>query len=218
MTVPELIASIRPADGAARAAARRRWDSIAKPLGSLGALENIYIRLCGSSGKLHPVYSPCRIIVLCADNGVVEEGVSVTPRSVTAAQAVNMTNYCTGMSAMAHHFGDEIQVVDVGIADEYDCPAILNRRILPGTRRDHKGHRPVLHGQRIVNLHLRARRIQHNIHRRSRCRDTGQTPHQSRQQHQTVSHHYLTLQLKQKKGAFQPPPQTSFHFHIPTRR
>ena len=39
MTVPELIASIRPADGAARAAARRRWDSIAKPLGSLGLLE-----------------------------------------------------------------------------------------------------------------------------------------------------------------------------------
>ena len=41
-----------------------------------------------------------------------------------------------------------------------------------------------------------------NIHRRSRCRDTGQTPHQSRQQHQTVSHHYLTLQLKQKRGPF----------------
>ena len=72
--------------------------------------------------------------VAILDNGVVEEGVSVTPRSVTAAQAVNMTNYCTGMSAMAHHFGDEIQVVDVGIADEYDCPAILNRKILPGTR------------------------------------------------------------------------------------
>ncbi len=48
--------------------------------GSLGALENIYIRLCGISGKLRPVYSPCRIIVLCADNGVVEEGVSVPER------------------------------------------------------------------------------------------------------------------------------------------
>ena len=125
---------ITPADADAMARAAVYQGTLAKPPGSLGALENIYIRLCGISGKLHPVYSPCRIIVLCADNGVVEEGVSVTPRSVTAAQAVNMTNYCTGMSAMAHHFGDEIQVVDVGIADEYDCPAILNRRILPGTR------------------------------------------------------------------------------------
>ena len=125
---------ITPADADAMARAAVYQGTLAKPPGSLGALENIYIRLCGISGKLRPVYSPCRIIVLCADNGVVEEGVSVTPRSVTAAQAVNMTNYCTGMSAMAHHFGDEIQVVDVGIADEYDCPAILNRRILPGTR------------------------------------------------------------------------------------
>lgn len=125
---------ITPADADAMARAAVYQGTLAKPPGSLGALENIYIRLCGISGKLRPVYSPCRIIVLCADNGVVEEGVSLTPRSVTAAQAVNMTNYCTGMSAMAHHFGDEIQVVDVGIADEYDCPAILNRKILPGTR------------------------------------------------------------------------------------
>ena len=101
---------ITPADADAMARAAVYQGTLAKPPGSLGALENIYIRLCGISGKLHPVYSPCRIIVLCADNGVVEEGVSVTPRSVTAAQAVNMTNYCTGMSAMAHHFGDEIQM------------------------------------------------------------------------------------------------------------
>ena len=38
------------------------------------------------------------------------------------------------MSAMAHHFGDEVQVVDVGIADPYQCPAIVNRKILSGTR------------------------------------------------------------------------------------
>ena len=73
--------------------------TLAKPPGSLGELENIYIRLCGIAGTLHPRYAPCRVVVLCADNGVTEEGVSVTPRSVTAAQAVNMTKYLTGMSA-----------------------------------------------------------------------------------------------------------------------
>ena len=128
------------ADAMARAAVYQ--GTLAKPPGSLGELENIYIRLCGITGKLRPAYRPCRIVVLCADNGVVEEGVSVTPRSVTAAQAVNMTYYRTGMSAMAHHFGDEVQVVDVGIADAYDCPAILDRKILPGTR--NLAHEPAM--------------------------------------------------------------------------
>ena len=125
---------ILPADEDAMARAAVYQGTLAKPPGSLGQLENIYIRLCGITGTLRPAYTPCRIVVLCADNGVVDEGVSVTPRSVTAAQAVNMTRHLTGMSAMAHHFGDEVQVVDVGIADEYICPAILNCKILPGTR------------------------------------------------------------------------------------
>lgn len=125
---------ITPADEGAMARAAVYQGTLAKPPGSLGELENIYTRLCGITGTLAPGYTPCRIIVLCADNGVVEEGVSVTPRSVTAAQAVNMTRHCTGMSAMAHHFGDQVQVVDVGIADEYHCPEILNRKIRPGTR------------------------------------------------------------------------------------
>ena len=96
---------IPPADEGAMARAAVYQGTLAKPPGSLGELENIYIRLCGITGTLAPGYTPCRIIVLCADNGVVEEGVSVTPRSVTAAQAVNMTRHCTGMSAMAHRFG-----------------------------------------------------------------------------------------------------------------
>lgn len=125
---------IKNADGDAMTRAAVYQGTLAKPPGSLGELENIYIRLCGIGGTLHPACSPCRIIVLCADNGVVDEGVSVTPRSVTAAQAVNMTKHLTGMSAMANHFGDEVQVVDVGIADAYDCPAVVNRKILPGTR------------------------------------------------------------------------------------
>lgn len=125
---------IRPADDGAMARAAVYQGTLAKPPGSLGELENIYIRLCGVGGTLHPACRPCRVIVLCADNGVADEGVSVTPRSVTAAQAVNMTKHLTGMSAMAHYFGDEVQVVDVGIADAYHCPAIVNRKILPGTR------------------------------------------------------------------------------------
>ena len=125
---------ITPADEGAMARAAVYQGTLAKPPGSLGELENIYIRLCGITGTLCPGYTPRRIIVLCADNGVVEEGVSVTPRSVTAAQAVKMTRHCTVMSAMAHDLVDQVQVLDVCIADEYHCPEIVNRKIRPGTR------------------------------------------------------------------------------------
>ena len=77
---------ITPADKGAMARAAVYQGTLAKPPGSLGELENIYIRLCGITGTLVPGYTPCRIIVLCADNGVVEEGVSVTPRSVPGGE------------------------------------------------------------------------------------------------------------------------------------
>ena len=130
----EILSGIAGADQTAMEAARRWQGMLAKPPGSLGKLEDMAVRLSGITGSLHNIITRRRIVVLCADNGVIEEGVGSAPRSVTMAQAVNMTKHLTGMSAMAHAFGDEVQVVDMGIADEYDCSAILNRRILPGTR------------------------------------------------------------------------------------
>ncbi len=106
---------------------------LAKPPGSLGKLEEIAIRISGITGKINNEINRKRIIVLCADNGIIEEGVSCTPRSVTALQAVNMTGYSTGMSSMAAGFGDEVVVADVGIADEYNSEKILNCNIRKGT-------------------------------------------------------------------------------------
>ncbi len=129
-----LLGAIAPPDAAAMAAARARQAALAKPPGSLGKLEDISVRLAGITGRVVNTLERKRVVVLCADNGVVAEGISSAPRSVTAAQAVNMTKRLTGMSAMAKHFGDEVQVVDIGIAEPYDCPAILDRHIARGTR------------------------------------------------------------------------------------
>lgn len=63
-----------------------------------------------------------RVTVLAADNGVVAEGVSCAPQSVTVQQAVNMTRHKTGMSALAAYFGDDVQVVDVGIRTAVPAP------------------------------------------------------------------------------------------------
>ena len=121
--------SILPADRYAMDAARRRQAELAKPPGSLGALEDMSIRLAGILRTARPEVRRCRVTVLAADNGVVAEGVSCAPQSVTVQQAVNMTRHKTGMSALAAYFGDDVQVVDVGIRTPVPCPQVLDRKV-----------------------------------------------------------------------------------------
>ncbi len=132
MTRQELTAymeSILPADREAMDAARRRQAELAKPPGSLGVLEDMSVRLAGVLRTARPEVRRCRVTVLAADNGVVAEGVSCAPQSVTVQQAVNMTRHKTGMSALAAYFGDDVQVVDVGIRTPVPCPQVLDRKI-----------------------------------------------------------------------------------------
>ena len=132
MTRQELTAymeSILPADRESMDAARRRQAELAKPPGSLGVLEDMSVRLAGVLRTARPEVRRCRVTVLAADNGVVAEGVSCAPQSVTVQQAVNMTRHKTGMSALAAYFGDDVQVVDVGIRTPVPCPQVLDRKI-----------------------------------------------------------------------------------------
>ena len=98
-------------------AARRRQAELAKPPGSLGKLEDYSIRLAGITGQVKNEVSHTRIYVLAADNGVVCEGVSSAPQSVTRAQAINLTRGLTGASCLAKHFGDELVVAQILHAD-----------------------------------------------------------------------------------------------------
>ena len=108
-----LISKINPLNIETMALAKSRQDLLAKPPKSLGKLEDISIRFAGITGSVCNRINKTRIIVMCADNGVCNEGVSSAPISVTAAQAVNMTKRKTGMSSLAAHFNDDIEVVDV---------------------------------------------------------------------------------------------------------
>ena len=132
--IDELINSIKPLDKEAAAKAAERQAKLAKPPGSLGLLEDISIQLAGITGKVKNSVEKCRVIVCCADNGIIEEGVSSAPRSVTMAQAVNMTKRLTGMSSLAKYFGNDVAVADIGIADDYNCPEILDYKISRGTK------------------------------------------------------------------------------------
>ena len=112
----ETFAAIVPADRAAMDAAWQRWDSIAKPLGSLGLLEEAVVRIAGMTGTPAVKLGKRAVIAMCADNGVVAQGVTQTGQEVTAIVTENMSTGDTSVCRMAAAAGAEVIPVDIGVA------------------------------------------------------------------------------------------------------
>ena len=130
----ELDWKIEPLDEAAMIAARARQAQLAKPPGSLGRLEDLSVQLAGITGKVHNIIEKKHLLVFAADNGVVEEGVSSAPQSVTLMQTINLTRHKTGASTLCKHFGCGITVCDVGVNADIREPKVLNKKIAYGTQ------------------------------------------------------------------------------------
>ena len=130
----ELDWKIDPLDEAAMTAARARQAQLAKPPGSLGRLEDLSVQLAGITGKVHNIIEKKHLLVFAADNGVVEEGVSSAPQSVTLMQTINLTRHKTGASTLCKHFGCGITVCDVGVNADIREPKVLNKKIAYGTQ------------------------------------------------------------------------------------
>lgn len=115
----KLVEGIVPADKKAMEEAQKRQDALVKVPGSLGKLEDISIKIAGITGKpFNNKIKKKAILVMCADNGVVAEGVAVAPQFITKMQTINMIRRITGVSALAKHFHDELLVIDVGVKEE----------------------------------------------------------------------------------------------------
>ena len=136
MELQEIIAAIRPADAAAMAAAKKKWDGVGKPLGSLGLLEEMVIRMAGMFGT--PDFSIARkaVVIMCADNGVVAEGVTQTGQEVTAVVAANMARRQSSVCKMARVAGAEVYPVDIGMAYAVDLPGIAQKCVRRGGTRN----------------------------------------------------------------------------------
>ena len=133
MTLETLLASVAPLNAAAMSAAEKRQAQLAKPPGSLGRLEALSVQLAGITGRVRNEIREKHLLVFAADNGVVAEGVSSAPQSVTLQQTVNLTRARTGASVLCRHFGCGITVCDVGVNADIAEPAVLNRKIAYGT-------------------------------------------------------------------------------------
>ena len=132
MTLEETIRKIRPVDVAAMAAAKQHWDGLGKPLGSLGRLEKALIRIAGiqRTGDVH--IDRKALVIMCADNGVVEEGVTQCGQEVTATVAENFLDEKSCVAIMCRRAGTKICPVDIGMA--VDTPRVEKRKIAYGTK------------------------------------------------------------------------------------
>lgn len=129
-----LVREALPLDRSAMTAAEEYQARLAKPPGSLGRLEEISIQLAGITGRVHNALNKKQLLVFAADNGVVAEGVSSAPQSVTKQQTINLMRGKTGAAVLAKHFGCGLTVCDVGVnADIYES-TVLNRKIAYGTQ------------------------------------------------------------------------------------
>ena len=129
-----LVREVLPLDRGTMPAAEEYQARLAKPPGSLGRLEEISIQLAGITGRVHNALNKKQLLVFAADNGVVAEGVSSAPQSVTKQQTINLMRGKTGAAVLAKHFGCGLTVCDVGVnADIYES-TVLNRKIAYGTQ------------------------------------------------------------------------------------
>ncbi|BAF59112.1 MAG: nicotinate-nucleotide--dimethylbenzimidazole phosphoribosyltransferase [Pelotomaculum sp.] len=120
-------------DAGAMEKAQRRLDSLIKPPGSLGVLEEMAVRLAGITGDPKPQVRNKTVIVMAGDHGVVAEGVSVAPQQVTAQMLPAFVGGVAGIGVLARHAGARLVVVDVGVAVPVEFPGVLQRKVRAGT-------------------------------------------------------------------------------------
>ncbi len=133
MKLLEQIKNGKKLDRAAMDKARARWQEIAKPVGSLGTFEEMLVQLAGISARPDLTIDKRAVIVMCADNGVLAQGVAQTPGEITAVMADFIARERSSVCIMAKKAGAAIITVDIGMNSRLANSTILDRHIADGT-------------------------------------------------------------------------------------
>ena len=132
--IEELVSSIYGLDPESSEAARQRQATLTKPPGSLGRLEALSIHIAGITGRDRPMMTRKAVIIAAGDHGVVAQGVTAYPQSVTAQMVMNFLAGGAAVSVMAKHAGVRLVVVDAGVATALPAsPNLVSVRIGIGT-------------------------------------------------------------------------------------
>jgi nicotinate-nucleotide--dimethylbenzimidazole phosphoribosyltransferase len=134
MLLNQTIDKISPLDLSIQTEAQKRLDSLTKPQGSLGKLEELARRIAVIQGKVPPRLGRKLLFVFAADHGITQEGVSAYPKEVTAQMTYNFLDGGAAINVLARHHGVDTKVVDVGVDHEFAAPSGLgNYKIRRGT-------------------------------------------------------------------------------------
>jgi nicotinate-nucleotide--dimethylbenzimidazole phosphoribosyltransferase len=133
-TLETVCAGIKPLDDENQDQLRKRLDSLTKPQGSLGRMEELALRVGRIQDSSSPQALRKLVVVMAADHGVCSEGVSAFPSAVTAQM---VRNFCDGGAAinfLARHAGARVLIVDMGVATKISGDGYLYRKIANGTQ------------------------------------------------------------------------------------
>ncbi|MCK4267793.1 MAG: nicotinate-nucleotide--dimethylbenzimidazole phosphoribosyltransferase [Actinomycetia bacterium] len=135
----EIVLGITDLDAEHMKAAQERQNTLTKPAGSLGILEQISIRLAGMQGTTRPVIGKKTVIVMAGDHGITEEGVSAYPTDVTAQMVYNFAAGGAAVNVLAKQAEADVVVVDVGVNQVIDSKQVIAKKVRPGTANMTKG-------------------------------------------------------------------------------
>ena len=128
------INSIPPLDTEAEKAAAAREDQLTKPIGSLGRLEELAVKIAGMRGDYRPVLNKKTVIVFAADHGVALQGVASYPQDVTMQMLMNFRANGAAINVLAKQAGADVRLVDMGVKSPYPLSDdVIVRKMGPGT-------------------------------------------------------------------------------------
>jgi nicotinate-nucleotide--dimethylbenzimidazole phosphoribosyltransferase len=137
--IERTIRAVPGPDERAAAAARAALDAKAKPRGSLGRIEELACRIAAIRGTADPGRLAPVVVVCAADHGIAEEGVSAYPQEVTGQMLLAFAGGQAAICVLAREAGAQLVVADLGVRAAVDHPAVLDRRIRPGTANAARG-------------------------------------------------------------------------------
>lgn len=125
---------IEPPKESVRKKIQANWDAVAKPIDGMGRFESLTATIGTILEDEQISVEKKAIIIMCADNGIVEEGISQSGQEVTRAVAENMGKGMSSVGRMAKQAGADTIPIDIGIHTDTPIPGVLDRKVRKGTR------------------------------------------------------------------------------------
>lgn len=133
MLMEDTISKIGELDREAQKKARQRQENLIKPMGSLGMLEDVAVKISGITGEVMPWLEKKTVITIAGDHGVARDGVSAASQDVTPQMVRGFLNGGAAINVLTRHVGAQVVCADLGMVKSVDDPRLISKRIGPGT-------------------------------------------------------------------------------------